>query len=111
MTREETLALIDGLIAADNLADGLRVSRRKVRADARYIGACIVIGKQVLLSPSDVAALLEYWRPAAKKASPPGGVPVKGTYEDILRLRKATRGGALERVRAKLTKGVANEPR
>ena len=71
------------------IAECLMVSERRTRNKARQIGACTLIGKQMILFPRQVQALLEAFTPcpslstvAAKSGTTAVPQP-KGDYEAL----------------------------
>ena len=71
------------------LAERLGISPRRVKADARRLGHCLIVGNRMRLSPADVANLIEAWRPVPQsRAAPSGG------YQELVRLRNAQRSTA-----------------
>ncbi len=81
------------LITPEELAGHTGWSERKVREIARGLGACRIIGNRMLLTQTDVDAILEASRPcpspssvAAKSGTTAAPLPVGG-YAALLALR------------------------
>lgn len=98
----------------DELAIHLGWSARKLKATARALGACRVLGNRMVLTRSDVEIILEATKPcpsssssAGKSGTTPARLP-GGDYEALLRLRRSQKpSGSPTRSKAKNSKVVA----
>lgn len=84
------------LITPEALAAQTGWSERRLREIARGLGACRIIGNRMLLTKTDVDAILEASRPcpsnstdAAKSGTTVAPLPVGG-YEALRKLREKT---------------------
>ena len=80
------------VISPDVLARHLGFSERRVRADARRLGQCFVLGNRILLTQKHVDALMEAWRPEPKDNRPDRkdgpSAHDTGYYAELVRLRE-----------------------
>lgn len=77
-------------ITPQELAEKTGWSLRRLKAKAREIGACRILGNRMVLTPEDVESILEACRPAAVE---PLRHRLTGTYDDLVRLRAQQRKG------------------
>lgn len=77
------------------LASQWGVSERRLRQIAREIGACSVIGKTMIITEEQAAAILDATKPQPRApalyASPAVTLPAGG-YDALIRLREAAKG-------------------
>ena len=82
----------------EELAGHAGWSERKVREIARKIGACRIVGNRMLLTQTDVDAILEASRPCPSKSTVEAksgitvapSLKVDGGYEALQKLRRKT---------------------
>ena len=78
------------MITPEEFAKRTGWSERRLREMARRLGACRIVGNRMLLTQSDVDAILEASKPEPLiPIAQQCGLPHLGNYEDLKRLLEA----------------------